>query len=186
MLFCCYWVHYVTRHLLVLFDYHVKFDCCFSMMPCALTLFLMFEKKRFSFFFSFSLPCDHMRAKISKRYTPTNGSRKFSNLSWILHPVVPTKVRWGVLKFLIFNVFFFQNKQNNKKSNSPLYMYHEWRNQKPQTSGKRAVVEQNGEIWDSRIVLQHNICRTFGLVVFNVILGSFGAFTILAVLCATA
>ncbi len=50
-------------------------------------------------------------------------------------------------------------------------------NQKPQVSGRGVIVEQNSEIWDSWLLVQH-IRGTFVLLAFKVILRSFGALAI--------
>ncbi len=92
-------------------------------------------------------------------------SQKFSSLSWTFLP----KLRWEFFnfEFPIFNDFFFENfkltiKKLWKKSETSII----WK-----TSDRRAI---RSEIWDSWVVIQH-IRDTFGILAFNVILGSFGA-----------
>ena len=132
--------------------------------------FWNFENWNFNEFYSFLLTWDPtcMGVNISKHYS-YESQPKVWNLSWIFLPMVLTKLRLGFwnFEFLIFNDFF------SKIWNLPWCV---WRNQKPQLSGKWAIIEQNG-IWDPWVVVQH-IRGTFGLVAFKVILRPFGALAI--------
>ena len=114
--------------------------------------------------FSFSLTWTLWAQKCQNATPPTNHSRKFS---WIFVSMVLTKLRLGIWTFEFLILTFF-----SKILNSPLCL---WGNQELwKTKDRRAKLS---EIWDLRVVVQH-IWGTFGLVVFKVILGSFGALPI--------
>ncbi len=122
------------------------------------------------YFFSFLLICDPMGVKISKCYFyklqpnvlklalnfPPSGPKK--NYTFEL------ELDFWNLEFPIFNALVFRKFQ--------LHHCILWRNQKPQLSGKRAIVERK---W---VKFSSCIWGTFGLEAFKVIFGSFGALSI--------
>ncbi len=105
-------------------------------LPLGHTLGFFFSKlvqKIYSFVCVFT----NMGAKILKRYCSSKLQPKVFKLSWIFFLMVLTKLHLGVLKFLSFwilTIFFLRKFQIHHCSL--------WRNQKPQLSGKRAIVEQ--------------------------------------------
>ena len=117
------------------------FGCSF---PWAIhsVVFWVFKKYFFVIFYkfySFSLTWDPMGVKILKSYSSDKLQPKFLVLNFLRNG--PHKTAFGIfeiLSFQFFNDFFFQKFQ----------IHHctciLWRNQKPQLSGKWALVEQNG------------------------------------------
>ncbi len=79
-----------------------------------------------------------MRAKNSKRYSSYKSQPKDFKLFLNFPPNGPHKMKLGIFEILSFRflTIFFRNVQIHHCSL--------WRNQKPQLSGKRAIVEQNG------------------------------------------
>ncbi len=115
--------------------------------PYAQTLFSFLKKKHFLIlyeYFSFLLTWDPMGVKISKRYSSYKSQPKVLKLVLNFPPNGPNKILLGIFDILSFwfLMIFFQKFQTHH--------YSLWRNQKPQLSGKRAIVEQNGVKFGTR------------------------------------
>ncbi len=139
-----------------------------------LDVFLIFEKRSSDFYeyFSFSLTCDPMGAKISKHYSSYKSQPKAFKLFLIFFPNGPHKITFGIFEILSFwfLTIFFENSKFTIVAYGEIKTWIIWK-----TSYRRA---KPSEIWDSWVVNQH-IRGTFGLLAFNVILISFSALAIL-------